>query len=88
CPYCGLKYKRGMDWHAFERIEKELDRLLRKKLRVVSSKVANIAVEKYAGDPLLAFIDAVVVSDLKGLSIIMSDEVLETLKRVLRIPKG
>ena len=88
CPYCGLKYKRGMDWHAFEKIEKELDMLLRKKLRVVSSKVANIAIEKYADDPLLAFIDAVVVSDLKGLSIIMSDEVLETLKRVLRIPKG
>jgi hypothetical protein len=87
CPYCGLKYRFGLDWKYFEGLEKKIDQAFRKKVRGISAIVADIAVEKYSDDPLRAFIDAVRVSDLRELNVVLNDNLLETIRNVLKEAK-
>jgi len=84
CPFCGLQYKGGLDWAAFVKFEKRLDETCRKKLALISRKVAEVAVGSEEG-PLRAFIDAVAVSDLDKLYLVLDDEVLEALRKVFAL---
>ncbi|MCK5832972.1 hypothetical protein KAH81_04790 [bacterium] len=83
CPFCNLQYKSGIDWNHFVKLEKKLDETCRKKLRLISNKVAAIAVKQNISDPIRAFIDAVAISDLDKLYNVFDEDVLLALKKIL-----
>jgi len=83
CPRCGLPYRAALSWKRFFELEKAIAPELEMKVDALARTVADKIVKLNENDPLRAFIDAVGVSDLDKLCVILTDDVLSTIKKVL-----
>jgi len=84
CPNCGLRYGRAYDWSELDLLEREIERSLENCQTQIAKKLATDLVRRSSEDPLSGLVEAINVSDLSKLPSILTDDVIDALRKVLK----
>jgi hypothetical protein len=83
CPNCGLKFGEVYDWVNLPRFEAEVRRQLEEHQAKLARRLADALIKRVPDDPLTGIVEAISVSDLSKLPNILTDDVVEALRKIL-----
>lgn len=84
CPNCGLRYGQAYDWSELDALEREIQGSLENCQNRIAKRLATDLVRRSSEDPLSGLVEAINVSDLSKLPSILTEDVIDALRKVLK----